>query len=167
MIKPKKLHDIEKIKTLLLYDPLTGFFTWKVNRKGSAKIGMKAGWRHGGGYVALRVDNHEYLAHRLAWALHYGEPPEDAQIDHINGNRSDNSIANLRLASHSENCWNSKARSHNKSGIKGIRKRGSKWHVRIRHNGITYWLGSYDTPEKAKAAYDAAALKCHGEFSKV
>jgi hypothetical protein len=165
MIKAKEIHDIEKIKALLAYNPDTGFFVWRVNRKGSAKAGMKAGWRHGAGYVAIRVDANEYLAHRLAWVLHHGSLSVDDQIDHINGDRSDNRICNLRIASHFENCWNSKARSHSKSGIKGVRKCGAKWHVRIRHNHKTYWLGSYETPEEAKQAYDNAAIKYFGEFA--
>lgn len=166
MITAKPIHNMEKIKALIDYNPDTGLLTWKVNRQGNAKAGMIAGWRHKAGYIAIRVDGHEYLGHRLAWAMHHGSISEDTQIDHINGDRSDNRICNLRAASHAENCWNSKARKHNKSGIKGVRKRGTKWHVRIRHNHKVYWLGSYNTPEEAKQAHDAAAIKFFGEFAK-
>jgi hypothetical protein len=165
MIKAKPIHDINKIKELVEYYPDTGIIKWRVNRKGPAKAGMVAGAKHGRGYIILAVDNVSYLAHRLAWAIHYGSISEDMQIDHINGDRSDNRICNLRIATHAENCRNSRARKHNKSGIKGVRKMRSKWSSRLRINGKEIWLGSYNTPEEAKQAHDTAAVELFGEFA--
>ena len=165
MIKAKPIHDLNKIRELVEYDPNTGIIKWKVNRKGHAKAGMVAGAQHNRGYIILAVDNVAYLAHRLAWAMHYGSISENMQIDHVNGDRSDNRICNLRLATHEENCRNSKPRKHNKSGIKGVKRRGNKWYARIKVNNKEIWLGSHDTPEEAKQAHDTAAVRYFGEYA--
>jgi hypothetical protein len=167
MIKAKSIQNINRIREFLFYDPETGEIKWLQNRKGHTRKGMKAGAAHGRGYITIAFDGIEYLAHRLAWALHHGELATDVQVDHINGNRADNRLSNLRIATHAENCRNSKPRKHNKSGIKGVRRMGSKWAARIRVNSKEIWLGSHKTPEEAKAAYDEAASRYHGEFSKV
>lgn len=165
MIKSKPIENIEEIKKLISYDPETGIFTWTKSRKGHARIGKIAGSNHGRGYRTIAINDVEYLAHRLAWAMHHGSIPTDMQIDHINGDRKDNRICNLRIASHADNCRNSKVRKHSKTGIKGVKKCRSRWHVRIRVSGQEIWLGSYKTPEEAKAAYDAAAEKYFGQFA--
>ena len=165
MIRAKPIENIDLIKEVISYNPETGIFTWNKDRKGHARAGKIAGTNHGRGYRTIVVNDIEYLAHRLAWAIHHGDLPTDLQIDHINGDRKDNRICNLRIASHSENCRNSKVRKHSKTGIKGVKKRGTKWHVRIRVHGEQIWLGSYNTPEEAKDAYNKAAEKYFGEFA--
>lgn len=161
------VYDLNEARKILDYDPKTGIFKWKVNRKGNAKAGSPAGWCRKDGYIALGVRGKEYLAHRLAWAFQFNFIPENMQIDHVNGNRSDNRIKNLRLASHAENCRNSKVRKHSKTGIKGVQKRGNKWHVRIRFNKQEKWVGSYNSPEEASAAYERAAIELFGQFAKI
>lgn len=165
MITAKQIKNVDKIKEVVSYDPETGNFTWIKSRKGHAKAGKTAGGNHGRGYRTIVVNNEEYLAHRLAWAMFYGDAPNDMQIDHINGDRKDNRICNLRIAPHSDNCRNSKVRKHSKTGIKGVKKCRNKWHTRIRVNGAEIWLGSYATPEEAKTAYNKAAEKYFGEFA--
>lgn len=166
MIIAKPITNLERIAEYLEYDANTGKFTWLKNRKGHTKAGMEAGANHGRGYIVIALDGAQYLAHRLAWAIYYGAIPENMQIDHINGNRSDNRISNLRLASHAENCRNSKVRKHSKSGIKGVKKRGNKWHVRISVNRKEKWIGSYDTAEEANFAHQKAANELFGPFAK-
>jgi len=166
MIKAKSIVGIAQTREIISYDPETGLFTWKKNLKGPAKQGMVAGAAHREGYITIGLNGQSYLAHRLAWAFVYGDPGEDMQIDHINGDRSDNRICNLRIANHAENCRNSKVRKHSKTGIKGVKKRGNKWHVRIRIGGEDKWLGSYYTPEEASAAYKKAADELFGSFAK-
>lgn len=166
MIKAKPIENIEKIKDFISYDPDTGVIRWKVGQKGPARAGMIAGSKHSRGYIVVAVNGVQYLAHRLAWAIYNGSLSEDVQIDHINGDRSDNRICNLRIANHAENCQNSKVRKHSKTGIKGVKKRGNKWHVRIRIGGKEKWIGSYSTPEEASTAYKKAANELFGEFAK-
>lgn len=166
MITSKPINDLEAIKEYLNYDPKNGLFTWLKSMKGPAKKGMIAGANHSGGYVVIGFNGKGYLAHRLAWAFVHGSIEPETQIDHINGNRKDNRIENLRACNHNDNCRNSKPRSHNKSGIKGVRKMRSKWAARIRVDNKEIWLGCYDTPEMAKEAYDRAAQKYHGAFAR-
>jgi hypothetical protein len=87
-------------------------------------------------------------------------------IDHIDGNRLNNRVSNLREANDSENQWNSLAQKNNKLGIKGVRldKNGKNYCARITHYGKEYGLGTYDTIEEASLAYQKASLKYHGEF---
>jgi hypothetical protein len=166
MIKAKPVMNLELIKDYLNYDPESGIFTWKKNLKGPAKEGMIAGARHSRGYITIGFNGESYLAHRLAWAFTYNEISQNMQIDHINGDRGDNKISNLRLASHEENCRNSKPRKHNKSGIKGVRKENSKWAARIRVNKKEIWLGTFETSDEAAKAYQDAAKKYFGQFAK-
>jgi hypothetical protein len=166
MIKSKPIANIDAIKEVIEYNSETGIFLWTKDRKGHARKGKKAGGFHSRGYITICVNDAEYLAHRLAWAMHYGEIPENMQIDHINGDRSDNRISNLRLATHEENCRNSKPRKHNKTGIKGVRRMRSKWAARIRVNNKEIWLGCYDTPEEASSAYQKAAAELHKDFAR-
>ena len=91
-------------------------------------------------------------------------PTKDQFIDHINGDRLDNRKANLRICTHAENMRNRKRNKNCSSGFKGVEKRGNKWSSRITFNGIRHYLGSFDTPEKAHAAYCDEADRLHGEF---
>jgi hypothetical protein len=119
------------------------------------------------GYPRGNIYNKPYRAHRVAWALHYGEWP-CGEIDHINGIRHDNRICNLRIATGPENSRNLKRRSDNTSGYKGVSKVAAtgKWRAYINLNGKQYSLGYYDTAEAAAAAYANAAPKFHGEFAR-
>lgn len=154
----------ERLRGLLRYDPETGVFTSLVNR-GPLAPGDVVGTPHHSGYKQIRVDGRIYLAHRLAWLYVHGEfPPGD--IDHINRNKQDNRIVNLRPATRSENNFNAPVRRHNVAGIKGVRrtKNGSRWEARARIAGHERSLGTYDTPEEASAAYQSFARHHHGEF---
>ena len=84
----------EKLRSLLNYDLITGEFTWK-KQKGQKNAGAPAGWHGRERYVQIGVDGHLYYAHRLVWLYVYGKWPLN-QLDHINGNPSDNSLINLR-----------------------------------------------------------------------
>jgi hypothetical protein len=149
-----------RVRELLSYDPLTGVFVWK---RGRAK-GQEAGWRHGKGYRTIRVDRRSYLAHRLAWLFVTGEWP--TQIDHINGDRADNRIENLREATPTQNMCNRKE-GWGVSGFKGVvrNKTGHKWVAQIRFQNTLHRLGTFASREAAHEAYKAAAAKMHGEFA--
>ena len=105
-------------------------------------------------------------AHRLAWFFVYGEWPQK-QIDHINGNKSDNRISNLRLATASQNLSNKGITKSNTSGYKGVsfNRTKKKWMASIKVNKKSINLGYFLTPEEASEAYKAAAIKHHGEFA--
>jgi hypothetical protein len=128
---------------------------------------MKAGSVSKSGYIYLSVDRKILLAHRIAWALAYGDWP-NGHVDHVNGVRTDNRLCNLRDCERASNNANSKLRKDSSSGFKGVSfsKKMNKWYGQIRANGRLYYLGSYHTPEEAHAAYVNAAKLHFGEFAR-
>ena len=87
------------------------------------------------------------------------------QIDHINGNKSNNKIINLRLASHGPNKAYSGPQKNNKLGVKGVKYVNGKFTVKIENSCKTFYLGTYDAIEEASNVYWAAAQELHGEFA--
>ncbi|MGM8753270.1 HNH endonuclease [Enterobacter chuandaensis] len=155
----------ERLKCLLQYDQITGFFTWRES-KGTAKKGAVAGTVSGQGYVNIKLDGHLYKAHRLAWLWEYGAMP-DGPLDHINGNRSDNKISNLRLATLSENQHNQGMRADNKSGIKGVSwdSKNKYWRAQIKTNGKLVHIGSFSDVDEARMAMEKARNKFHSVYA--
>ena len=155
----------ERLKELLVYDPETGLFTWKVSPAASVKIGDTAGSLNSPRYCQIRIEGYAYLAHRLVWLYVHGNFPS-AQIDHINGGKNDNRLANLRLATGRQNQANIGVGPRNSSGFKGVcwKKQAQKWYAYGSLNGKPKHLGRFDTAEAASAAYEAFAKSYHGEF---
>lgn len=152
------------VRRLLDYDPTTGALTWKTNADCFARVaGKPAGRLRQGGYRAVKINGREYAAHRLAWVHATGAWPP-AQIDHIDRDPSNNALSNLRPATQAENLANTPARANNTSGFKGVSPRRGKWLAQIRRHGKIVYLGSFDTPQEAGAAYLRAAREMHGEF---
>jgi hypothetical protein len=154
----------ERLRELLAYDPETGVFTWRSSRCGVA-AGSVAGSRKSNGYIKVKVGGRMYRSHRLAWFYVTGVWPV-GQLDHINGIRDDNRIANLREATNAENQQNSKCRSGSASGFKGVTRKRNAWRARIKRGGRFIYLGAYKTREEAHAAYRVAAEAHFGEFAK-
>lgn len=158
--------DIEKY---LSYDPKTGRIDRKtINTPGNQRyIGQEAGWIESKGYRAIMVCGKIYKAHRIAWLFLTGEWPEH-QIDHINGNKSDNREINLRPATGYENQRNRGMLRTNSSGFKGVHlnKRRQKWVASIRTGNGQKHLGYFNSAEDASRAYYAAAQEYHGNFAK-
>lgn len=152
----------ERLKELLSYDPLTGGFLWLRSRCG--RVGHHAGGQRP--YSTIKIDGKSYLSHRLAWLYAHGSPPADKDIDHINGDPSDNRIANLRLASHSQNLANQKINKNNSTGFKGVIPSRKRFRARIRINRTVINLGVFDTPEAAHAEYFAKAQELYGQFAR-
>ena len=144
----------EDVINLLNYDCATGVFTWKPRR--GVKAGVPLGTDNGHGYKRITVLGKSYYAHRLAWLYMHGEIP-DCQIDHIDGNKANNSISNLRKATPSQNQHNHCiAQSNSKSGIQGVswHKKARKWQSHIKINGEKKYLGLFYSKYDAKNAYE-------------
>jgi len=158
---PIPLPSFETVNHLLAYCPETGDLTRKV-RIGRLKVGAIAGYITAGGYRSVTVNGCWVQAHRLAWLLFYGVDPI-AEIDHINGVKTDNRILNLRIASKAENCRNRKLHRTNSSGYKGVswHKKLSKWQATL--NGK--YLGYFVNKEDAVACVRAARTLAHGAFA--
>jgi len=145
--------------TIFSYFPERGVLVWNIGRR----KGLDAGSQNDRGYLVICVNNRRYKAHHLIWLRHYGEWPSQA-IDHINGNKLDNRVENLRLATHQQNMWNRRAKGGRP--LKGITRVGNKWAAQIRVNGTTLHLGYFSTPEAAHNAYVAKARETFGEYAR-
>ena len=151
----------ERLREVLDYNRDTGVFVWAVPTNPRIKVGDVAGCVPERGYRLVRIDRHPYRAHRLAWLYVYGEWPA-VQIDHINGDRADNRLANLREATGAENMQNQRRpQSNNQSGFLGVRPSGGRWRAAIMVGGRKRYLGCFGTPEKASEAYVAAKRELH------
>jgi DUF4097 and DUF4098 domain-containing protein YvlB len=150
----------EYLKSLLDYNPETGKFIWRVNNKNYVKSGSEAGWIDSYGYRVIGIDKKGYKGHRLAWLWYYGRWPEN-EIDHINHNRGDNRIKNLREVSHQENVKNRSRPRNNTSGHVGVHwyKGQKKWCANIESNGKKIYLGSFKEKEDAVKARKEAEAK--------
>lgn len=166
-MKPRPLPSIERLNELFIYNPETGVITNRINRGGTAKAGLEAGCLDRLGYRTIKISGKQYFAHRIAYKIITGSDPGHLEIDHANGNRSDNRPHNLRAASHSENNTNKTAQRNSTTGIKGVSwcKREKKYRASICKEGRQRSLGYYRTPEEAARAYSDAAKKLHGEFA--
>jgi len=175
----------EYLKSILDYNPDTGIFVWRerpveyfkdgkqtkehnCNAWNAKNSGKQTGSQNSGGYLLIWIKNKIYSAHILAYIYMTGKQP-DKDIDHKNGNPSDNRWVNLRLATDSQNQANSKTPRTNTSGFKGVSyiKRDNKYQAQIIVSGKNIYLGYFETPEKAHKTYCEAAEKYYGEFARV
>jgi hypothetical protein len=156
---------LDELRRYMTYDPETGVFVRTGLVKTSKRAGSVVGRIDQKGYRVTMIRYHYYLLHRVAWLFHYGQwPPAD--IDHINGDRADNRISNLRLATRKENSRNRKLHYTNTSGFRGVTWDRSKmrWKAKITVNGKSRTLGNYVDIADAAAAYEKAAAVHYGEF---
>ena len=157
----------KRLKEVLRYDPDTGQFTWLVQRNQMA-VGSVAGTNHPNGARMIWIDGVSYYAHRLAWLYVYGKWPTH-DIDHIDRDRSNNRIRNLRDVTESVNLQNQCLTGRkNSSGLLGVcwYSRYNKWNASIRVNGRSINLGYFCTKEEAHALYVRAKTKHHPGFVK-
>lgn len=181
MTRTESLIPVELLRELLSLDEETGTLMWKprearhfTTTAGRTAKHKAANWNghfagtpalaspHVNGYLQGRIRAFGFLAHRVVWAIHYGEWPR-ASLDHINGVKTDNRLRNLRLAGHVENARNMKRLSTNSTGVTGVSrlKRNGKFYASIRLGGKTVNLGTYPTLEEAASARAAANAE-HG-----
>lgn len=141
---------IETLKATFNYDPLTGVVS---RRKTGKPVGCMISKKQK--YLVVWHNKKRIRIHRLAWALTYGALPEwPAVIDHINGDRQDNRISNLRVVLHKMNLLTSGLNRNNKSGYRGVSysKQTGRYAATIVVNGRQQWLGRHDTIEQAAEA---------------
>lgn len=154
---------LEYAKSKLSYDERTGELRWIVSVNSRAKSGAVAGCDHGCGYISVGLCGKIFLAHRLAWFIHFGTWPK-LQLDHINGDKKDNRIVNLREVTNSQNAQNViRARPESATGLRGVifDKAKRLWRADIRINGSRKYLGYFSEKEKAHNAYLEAKSKYH------
>lgn len=158
---------IRRIEAVLEYDPNEGVFIYR-KAMGRQAAGTLAGTKNNNGYLVISVDGQKILAHRIAWAWMHGKYPDGA-IDHINGVRTDNRIANLRIATPSQNVANCATRS--KTGARGVSyypdRQNLPWKAFISVGRKTKNLGSFASKQEASAAYNRAARELFGEFARL
>lgn len=157
---------VNDLKFRVAYDPESGKFTWLYcescrpcwNARFAGKEALCA--PHSNGYLFGAIANQKLFAHRAAWALHYGAWP-DGEIDHINHDRTDNRISNLRIACRSQNARNLSRSRRNISGVTGVFRHSqtSTWQAQIRVNRKSIHLGSFHEINDAIAARKAAEIK--------
>jgi hypothetical protein len=153
-----------RVRELLHYDPATGIFTRKVRTAQRHQVGDRAcGNPMKAGHLRVAFDSKKFLAHRVAWLYVYGKWP-DNDIDHINGDPTDNRVENLRDVTNRINRQNMRnPRGKSNSGLLGVflHKETGKWRARIQLDGKGIHLGLFDTPEAAHEAYLVAKRKYH------
>lgn len=166
--------DQALLKSLLIYDPETGVFTWKPRgdnaRWNKRYAGKVAGfdWAVGNvAYRSIRIFDWPFLGHRLAWLYMTGKWPGTG-VDHRDLNGLNNRWTNLRAATKTQNAGNTRLQPTNKTGFKGVSTYGTtgRFRANICIFGKQTWLGAYDTAEEAHAAYVAAAIEHYGEFAR-
>jgi hypothetical protein len=148
----------EMVLSRLSYDAATGVFRWAVDPGNALRKGANAGRRDPRGYIAVHLFGTHRLAHRLAWLVVHGRPIP-AQIDHIDRDKSNNAIENLRAVNHSQNQFNAVARGYY------YHSSDRKYQAFIKVNGRSRYIGRFETEEEARAAYVETHIRVAGEFS--
>jgi len=152
--------EINSLKDRFYYNPETG----ELFRKLKSRL-KQTGCPNGGGHTQTRFRDKMHFVHRIAWAIYYGINPKE-QIDHKNGDGTDNRILNLREATRQQNSFNTKCLITSKSRIKGVHwhKTNKRWQAQITINGKKKYLGVFTSKEEAVLAYQFKAKEFHGEF---
>ncbi len=169
-MKPRaadRLHSIDQLRIVWNYNAETGIFHWNIHASRKIRYGTVAGSDKGNGYRELCYEKNRYLAHRVAWALHHGTWPK-IHIDHIDGNKSNNAIANLREASRSQNLAHKPVQARSASGRKGVyldKRYGTYSPYLDLGGGVRRHLGTFASVDEADAVRRAAEIAHWGEFS--
>lgn len=157
----RELFSAEYLRSVLRYDPHTGGFTW-ISGKNKGKAAGRSSE-----YIEIWIRGRLYKAHRLAWLWFYGEWPS-GELDHIDCNKLNNKISNLRLSTRSQNCANVRRRVDNTTGFKGVdfHKKSGKFRARISVDKRIRHLGYFDTAAEAHGAYSISAAESFEAFAR-
>jgi len=161
----KKLEiTAEIINDLFRYED--GLLIRKVTITQYARKGDVVGHVGNSGYMSCSIVGTMFLVHRAIFLMHHGYLPK--YVDHIDGNKLNNRIENLRPATAIENAYNCKMSKNNTSGVKGVswNKGTKKWEANINVAGVRFNLGHFETLEEAKEAIDVCRTEAHGKFAR-
>lgn len=148
----------EEVSSVLDYNRETGEFRWKIRASSRKRPGDLAGYYTAQGYLRINLLGRSVPAHRIAWLLCFGEWPS-AEVDHINRDKTDNRLANLRAVSTLENALNKDSNIVGGSGKGCFKLPSGRWHATVKVNGRTHYVGRFDTQEEGKQASAAASLR--------
>lgn len=153
----------ERLRELFYYED--GNLYWK-EVTGRRKPGPLGSLNKSNGYMQHMIDGNLCLMHRLIFMHQYGVLPEF--VDHIDGDRTNNRIENLRSATRTENALNRKRPAHSKSGVKGVYwdKIAQRWVARIKLNYQQLHVGAFTSLEEAKRAIEKAREELHGRYAR-
>lgn len=152
----------QRLKELLEYFPETGSFLWQERKKNMRE---RVGSVDNKGYLRISLDKVRYKAHRIAWFYIHGEWPE-GMLDHIDGNKLNNKLNNLRDVQQNVNSYNTEtAYSSSKTGFLGVTKVGNRFYPRLGISGKVHHFGGYGTPEEAHEVYKAQKKKVMDEIT--
>ena len=162
------LPSAQALREAFNYDPKTGALTRLVGTRRS-HIGDVAGYLNNIGYRQVSFGGRIFSVHRLIWVMHYGSSP-NGEVDHINGDRSDNRICNLRLATSSQNNQNRRLSSRNKTGIKGVFRvkwgKRKAWRVSLGHDYGEYYITHFECFGRAIKHAAEMRIKLHDQFAR-
>jgi hypothetical protein len=153
----------EKLKELVYYQD--GNLITKVKFADKVVIGKPLGCVNSDGYIQISIQGKKYYAHRLVFLYHHGYLPN--YLDHIDGDKSNNKIENLRAASLHENNYNVKTPKTNKSGVKNVHwnKKNKNWNVTLAANNKSMYFGSFDDLELAALVAEEARNLYHKQYA--
>lgn len=162
-----KTVPVALLRRWLHYDPKTGIFTWLISPRSRTKIGDRAGGVRVRGCREITVGGARLKEHRIAYAMMTGRWPKHL-VDHRDCNAQNNRWENLRHATTAENSFNRRMMKANLTGLKGvfIHRQSGLYQARIRAAGKVHYLGYFQEPADAHAAYVEAAKRLHGEFAR-
>lgn len=149
MTKPRPLPDLETLRNAFRVE--NGLLI-------RLRTGKPAGTADSWGYLQARLGKRLLSVHRVVWKLHFGEEPPP-QLDHVNRDKRDNRIENLRVSDASRNALNRKCRADSKTQVQGVTRRHRKWYYRLQLNGVRYTRGPFNTAGEAHQAYIAEKAK--------
>lgn len=163
-MNPENNITLDELGKRFSYDPITGFLSskkWRPNIKPRILNAKR------NGYIYVRINKIAFSAHRIIWFMYYGSWPT-IMIDHINGDKTDNRISNLRQASDHENQYNAKKQIRNKSGVKGIsyRRQTNRWRASIRKNGKVVYEKTFISLDEAEKEIKLKREELHKEFAR-
>lgn len=150
----------ETLAEHLHYNPATGLIIWRNTGTGRRINGIAGCFENG--YWRVKIKGKKLLSHRIAWVLTHGDIDAGLEIDHINGIKTDNRIANLRLVEKVTNTQNRRTRNrNNKAGFLGVHPVRGKFRASIRVEGKLIHLGYFETAGLAHQEYVIAKRRLH------